>query len=238
MSGELTSLSTSPVAPPAIRLEYAAGAGGRTPAHLRRTSRVPWLIALLPGLVAPFVPFACDASPIKMLAYGTLELAESRLMRTGEFATWLLSMPFFLIFPLVLWKVRRIMGRPSSRVGRRVARVMGNAATIVLIVVVALAARDADSSDLWLPVIATSAGVAMAICLEILLLMRAGAADDAVEVAMLGPYVMTLGVAIGTWHSEAKIGWYLSLLPAAGGLAELMATGWFVWRTRARAAPH
>jgi hypothetical protein len=238
MSGELTSLATTaaPVVPQAIRLEYETGGGGRTPAHLLRKSRVAWLVALLPGLVVPFVPFACDASPLKMLAYGTVELVTDRSMQTGEFATWLLSMPFFLIFPLVFWKVRRIIGRPSSRAGRRAARVLGNAATLLLIVVVALAARDANPSQLWLPITATAAGLALAICLEILLLMRAGARDDAVEVAMLGPYVMTLGFSIGAWYEDAKIGCYLSMVPAVGGLAELFVIAWFVWRTRAR--PH
>jgi hypothetical protein len=240
MSGEFTpsAAAAAPVATQAIHLEYdtGGGGGGRTPAHLRRRSRVAWLVALLPGLVVPFVPFACDASPLKMLAYGTIELGKGQVMRNDEFAPWLLSMPFFLIFPLVFWKVRRTIGRPSSRVGRRAARVMGNASTAVLIVVMALAARGAASPHEWLSTVVTSAGIALAISLEILLLMRAGARDDAVEMAMLGPYVMTLGFAISAWYSEAKIGWYLSLIPLAGGLAELIATAWFVWRTRARPA--
>jgi hypothetical protein len=237
MSGELTPLAAvRPVMPQAIRLEYETGGGGRSPAHLRRRSRVAWLITLLPGLVVPFVPFACDASPIKMLAYGAAELVKNQSMQTGEFAMWLLSMPFFLIFPLMLWKVRRIVGRPSSRAGRRAARVMGNAATVVLIVVMALAAHESVTTQEWMLTLITSAGIALAISLEILLLMRAGARDDAVEVAMLGPYVMTLGFAVGAWFNDAKIGWYLSIVPAAGGLVELMRIAWFVWRTRARSA--
>jgi hypothetical protein len=237
MSGDITPLSAAgAVVPQAIRLEYEVGGRGRTPAHLRRRSRAVWLVALLPGLVVPFVPFACDASPLKMLAYGAVGLVKEQSLRDGEFSVWLLSMPFFLIFPLMFWKVRRVIGRPSSRAGRRVARVMGNSATVLLIVAMALVAHESVTSYEWLIILLTSMGMALAISLEILLMMRSGGRDDAAEIAMLGPYVMTLGFAIGAWYDEAKIGWYLSIVPAAGGLAEIVAIAWFVWRTRARPA--
>jgi hypothetical protein len=230
MPSELTT-STVLTGTQSVRLEYEHQAGGVTPVHARRGLRVV-LLVLLPGLVVPFVPFACNASPAEMVWKGGSELIQTPGMDAGGLAMWLLAFPFFLAFPLVLWKLLRLITARSPRWAARVALGIGMAGTLFFIASIATAARAAATPYEWALVGGGSAGIALAVSLAIALLVRPGGRDDAVDVFLLGPYVMTLLFAIACWRTDANIGWRLAVVPAAGGLVELLMTSWFVWRTR------
>jgi len=223
---------------PTLRLEYEvreeAAAAGPAPFHARTASRMIWLLALLPGLVAPFLPFACNASPAEMVWSGGEELINNGFHKSGEFALWLLAFPFFLAFPAVLWKSLRLLRRPPTRLGRQLAVAIGTAGSALFVCVLALS--SAGSLFEWTVVIVSAVGIALVVALEFALFARPGHRDDAVGVAMLGPYAMTLGFAVACWSTDhdVKIGWYVSIVPATGGLVELLLIAWFVWRTRGR----
>jgi hypothetical protein len=234
MSNEATA-STVLTSVQTVRLEYEHQASGTTPVHARRGWRVLWLVVLLPGLVVPFVPFACDTSAAEMVWKGGAELIQKPSgMEAGALAMWLLAFPFFVVFSLVLWKLLRMFGARPARWAARVGLSVGTLGTLFFIASIAGAARAAATPYEWALVSGGAVGIALAVSLAIALRVRPGGRDDAVEVALLGPYVMTLLFAIACWWKEAEIDWWLALAPAAGGLVELLMTGWFVWRTRNR----
>src|SRR6476620_9289190 len=121
-SGLLTNVRGAESAPQAVRLDYEnrGDPAVATPVHARRGWRAVWLIALLPGLVVPFLPFACNASPAEMVWEGGAELLQTPSMNDGEFGMWLLSIAFFLAFPLALWKLLGLFRLRCPRWGRRI----------------------------------------------------------------------------------------------------------------------
>src|SRR6476469_457607 len=108
MSQAAAAAADGPV-PAALRLEYAAPADGTSQQTAgRRRWRVISLIALSPGLILPFLPMDCDLSAATVLWKGGQELLGGAGLDRQDWGLWLLAMPYFLIFPLFVWKVRQL----------------------------------------------------------------------------------------------------------------------------------
>ena len=219
--------------PQKLRLEYASGDDAANPAtYARRSSRIAWLLMLLPGLVVPFLPFACNASPAEVAWEGAVEVVGKPGLPPSELALWLVSLPFFLALALVPSTIRRLTRMRASRAERRVGLFLGNAAALTFAVVLVLLGRTAHGLHEWAVTLSGAAAIVAVIALEIVLLLRACGRDEAGHVAMLGAYAATVGFCLFAWYDDAKIGWFVATVPFAGCVWELTAVALFLWRTR------
>ncbi len=219
--------------PPGVRLEYGLK---EPPAPRRRRWRVASLLAMLPGLVVPFVPFACDVSPAGR-AYGAFgDLLEQGVWNCvavlSDSIPWL---SFFLAFPIVAWMTFRLRGRRSTFAGRAVCFSLG--AVVGLGLIGNFARAVPEISRPWEYVFFGSALLPLVFSVAVVSVVaaRRGVTDDCVTVMLVGPYAATIVLFLVGYVENAQIGWYLSLPPAAAAIFELIATGTFALRTDARA---
>jgi hypothetical protein len=229
----MTQFTTNATAAPAIRLEYGADDGSPQPP--RRGLRVASLLALLPGLVLPFLPFECDLSPARVVGYGTLELIEGSMDET-EVALWLLAMPFFLILPVVVRVTRQVFGKRSTRLGRGVAYATGAAGAAAFAGAMSALALESSQASQWGLVTGGTAALALVGWLGAAVFSRPDRLDERASVAVLGPYAVTLVFCVVAWAERHQIGWYVALAPAAAATVELIAIARSLRRRHAGAA--
>lgn len=223
-------MTHQPVAAP-IRLPYGTDApAGRR----RRGPRLASLVALLPGLVVPFVPFACDSVPAN--AVGD---AVGELLRPGSGAdggTWgaaLLSLPFFLVVPLAFWKFRRLLDRPVARAERLACSAAGWVGMAAFAGFLGMAAYEGDlTAGEWALLAASAIPPGFALAVVVLVRrQRGGAADDRRLTALLaGPYVGAVGLSLVAYVANAQLGWWLALAPVVAASGELAVVAWPVLR--------
>ncbi len=207
--------------PTPFRLEYHVEA--IPPA--RRKWRVASLGAMLPALIVPFVPFACDATPVLVTAEGppAPPWGSSGLQ---DLALWLTSLPFLLAFPIMLWKVRRLAAPCASNKSERIASI-GLGATCTLTVAGMIALLAPAMANLEEAVFLTVPAVALLLgaLVFVRLIARRSHVDALVSIALLTPYSANAAFSLLCWHAHAQAGWYLTVLPAAAALSEMIATG-------------
>jgi hypothetical protein len=224
--------------PATLRLEYASTDSAAPPAGRSRW-RVMSLIALSSGLILPFLPMDCDVSAVKVVWKGGVDLLGGQGMDREGWALWFLALPYFLIYPLIVWKVRQLAGRrrPRPRVFRATALTLGALGAAALLGMLTLMAwhsnRSGPSAEYWIFVVGPTVGLMLVGVLEAVLLMRPGRWDDQVTVALVGPYAVTLTVCVIAWSNGHQFGWYFALTPAAAGLVELIVITRSLWLTRA-----
>ena len=229
--------AAAPAAP--LRLEYQPAADAPGAQQRRRGWRVASCAAMLPGLVVPFVPFACDQTPAIIVVWVPLEWLRGEPL-SDILGIWLLSLPFLLALPILLWKLRSLLrpGVPSP--SERVAGLaLGAAAAAAVAGWMGMlwwsSLSDRDAAEL-VTLAVTTGGLLLVVGLFVRLTLG-GRPDDRraqVSVALLGPYVMTAAFCLFVWRDDAQVGWYLTLLPAAAALAELVAIGGAALRRRGR----
>jgi hypothetical protein len=206
-------------------LAYHAGPGV-DPRRGRRW-RVASLLAMLPALVVPFVPFACDAVPAVVALQAPAEWWDDQSVDVSGASVWLSSLPLVLLpLPVVLWKLRRVSHTGPASAGLRVTllTVGAVAAAAVAGVVVLLAPSASGWGEVAL--LAAEGGTLLAAGAIFIRLGRTGDDPDArLSVALLGPYAANVVFLLVLFVEEARLGWYLSLAPAAAALAELCAAG-------------
>lgn len=217
--------------PAALKLAYApADRSGR--ASGRRRWRVLSLVALSPGLILPFLPVTCDASAAEVVWNGGASLITGNGLELREWALWLLAIPYFLIFPLVYWRVLQLTGRsPTGRV-RVTAFVLGGLGAVALlgmVVAAVWAAGGLSGDDDWPLLCAAILALALVGVLETVLLTRPWRRDDQVTVALAGPYAIALAFCVVAWLSSHDFGWYFAISPAAAGLIELVVIAKSLW---------
>ena len=89
--------------------------------------RFVWLVFFIPGLLACFLPFTYDSSPFKAVAdYSGLSGTIVRALtfglgrvdfsfRSEQLIFLSLGLPFFLSFPILLWKAKTSFAKQFSR---------------------------------------------------------------------------------------------------------------------------
>jgi hypothetical protein len=225
--------------PASLRLQYAES-DTPAPSADRRRWRVLSLVALSPGLVLPFLPMECDASAVEIIWAGGKALLSGWGMKVGEWGFWLLSMPFFLIYPLVAWKGMQLAGRGPTRRLRAIALALGAWGGAGLFGMLALSAWNSDgwSVEDWAYIGGATVALGLVVWLEIMLLTRPGRWGDQVTVALLGPYAVTLALCVFAFARSHDVGWYFAIAPAAVALVELVVIARSVRRgSGARRAP-
>jgi hypothetical protein len=177
---------------------------------------------MLPGVVVPFVPFACDRSPSDQIAEAVLDLASVDSSPLSDLFDAFVWLPFFLAIPIVLWMIFRLLGRPSTRIGRITCSAIGGSIGLGLIAV--LAKATPDLANLQECVVFGIVIILLALCAAsvTVLIARRGLGDDCVGTILVGPYAVTLVLFLIAYQNEAQIGWYLSLAPAIAALGELL----------------
>lgn len=203
------------------------------PTALHRRWRVASFVALLPGLIVPFVSFSCARSPTQMLIESVTDILQpASSISTSTFTAGLLAIPFFLAIPLCAWTLLRIVRRHPPRVVAAIFGVMGVLGWLSFASVIVMGAIDGDGSlEAW----ALFGGAATILCFSlgivvILFLKRIGHAQR-VTAALAGPYAATLFFCLIGFASGREIGWYLSLTPASAALGELAVAGFVALRT-------
>ena len=212
---------------PAVVLSYQAAGANAVTASGRRW-RAASFVALLPGLVVPFVPFACDVVPAEVILECTEEFLRPASSMSGDtIAAGLLALPCFLAFPLVIWSLLRLLCR---RTPRAVAAAFGAAGAVGGLSMAGCLAMIAWEGGITGPLEwGIVAGTAMLLCLTLVIVIlcaaRGGGRDAGVGAALAGPYAAMLLFCLVAYHTDAKLGWYLALAPAAAALGELAVAG-------------
>lgn len=214
----------SPSPAPTV-LEYQDGASPAAGERTRRRLRTASLVALLPGLVVPFVPFACDARPAEMVREAVVGIFTGST-GGGSIGGALLCLPMFLVFPLFVWRLLGVLGQPA-RAGMRALLAVSGAvgglcvATCLVMIVV----EQPESLSPAEAAVVAGAGLILGTALGVALRLavRLGDPDKAVAAAVAGPYAATLVFCIVVYSTGAQIGWYLAMLPALAALCELAA---------------
>jgi hypothetical protein len=206
-----------------LRLEYRAEASADT---ARRGWRAVSLAMLLPGLIVPFVPFACDDSPTEMvMAAGNKLLGPTPFADADELVRGLLGVSAFIAFPLVAWAVRRLRPGLPSRWLRAVLLASGALGALAVATVLGSLAADMDSSDAveWSVFGASAALFFLAIAVFVVLTIQRRGVEQRVTVALAGPYAAIFVLFLIAWAAGRQVGWYLALAPTAAAVGELLA---------------
>jgi 4-amino-4-deoxy-L-arabinose transferase-like glycosyltransferase len=200
-----------------IPLQYAAPAPrGRE----RRTSDVVFLLLMLPALVAPFVSFTYDVSPVEAASY-LPEYPPRILSLEGEWTIVLLGYSFFIAFPILVWKMLRLFAPMARRWELRVARIASllGAAPIVLVVTAMVIDRfgntSLDVSVLAIPLAALAAGGVLVVWTQ-----RCRDPSDAIKVMLVTPYLANAALCLYAFHESSshetpQLGYWLTALAAA-----------------------
>lgn len=218
--------------PAPLRLEYRAEPSPVT------TRRVASLLALLPGLVVPFVPFACGFSPTELVAdAGTQLLGPEPFADADELMSGLLGLSAFIAFPLVAWALRRLWPGPPSRGCRAALFLAAAAGWFAVTVVLGSLTTDIDPADAWeWPVLGTSAALlCLAAAAVVLLTVQRRGAEQRITAALAGPYAAIFVLLLVGYAAGRQVGWYLALGPTAAAVAEVMAATAFALRRSAGA---
>jgi hypothetical protein len=136
---------------------------------------------------------------------------------------WFLAAPFFLAYPLFVWKIRLMLGRRIRRYERGLLLTLGflGAAAVLALVVPALpgATGRRDRATFLLALGVLSVGVAAVVVLTV----RRGDRDARVTAALAGPYAANLALCLIGFAQDPGVGWYLAFLPASAAMGELTA---------------
>jgi len=89
---------------PGHALDSSGTVASATP-HAQRLWRLVAVGLCVPGLVALFLPMVWSVSPIRAVTPN----------RHMPLVAWLLAVPFFVIVPMVLWRLRAFWRRPLGR---------------------------------------------------------------------------------------------------------------------------
>ena len=232
--------AAAPAAP--LRLEYQPVADAPAAQQARRRWRVASCAAMLPGLVVPFVPFACDHKPAVVAVCAPMEWMLGEPI-WDSMALWLASLPLLLPIPIVAWKLREVTRAASVSRRERAAglAVGGVGATAVAALIGVLWHTSSDLSGKELAALSILAGtllLAAALFARLTVRGRGRDAENRVSVALLGPYLAGAAFCLFLWAGDAQAGWYLTLLPAAAALLELAGIALVAVRPAPGAARH
>jgi hypothetical protein len=177
------------------------------------------MVLSLPALVVPFVPFACDTSPVGVLVeaphrYKDLDRESVNFM--------LVALPLVLGAATAAWRVR-VLWKPATVAERLIAHAVGAVMAIcaaALILELCLDGKGMDlSAALTLGAPAALLLIALAACI---VCRRRWTPDEGASASLICGYVPAASLAMLIFWKDRQIGWYLTLAPVAAGLIEFV----------------
>lgn len=199
--------------PAPLLLDYAL------PPKPRPATRGQWLLLALsaPLAVVPFIPFAHGVSPLN--AVRTLP----EFFSLSASSIFLCGFSFFLIFPLLGWKVRLLLGDAPGAVEMRWARLGALAAGVPAAVLTLLCLREApgSQSELLLAIIGGMIALQLSGWWISQRQHRRGLATN-VNALLLGPYLTNVLLALLAFSEEADAGYFITLGVAVVPVCELV----------------
>ncbi|HEY7090101.1 MAG TPA: hypothetical protein VH518_18535 [Tepidisphaeraceae bacterium] len=183
-----------------------------------------FLLGCSPLLVAPFVSFTWDTSP---LAATTEIISSSEVRVTEEMFLGLLGVPFFLGIVIVLWQLRLII-RPRTAIAERVIAytLAGITATIPLLfasfIVWQVIAED-DTWDVRMLLLLIPPLLLVAGAMLLWLVRRSKPARHVTSSICLDvAYLSNATFCVAIFASDRDIGWWLTAIGSCGLIAELV----------------
>lgn len=221
--------------PTVVPLPLGYHAAPHADPHRHRKWRVASLLVMIPAIVVPFVPFACNITPAHAAVAAPAAWVGGEDLDRDDVVLWLSLLPFLLAFPICYWKVRQLVapGRRPPGSGERLALMLVGATFAVPVIgVVVLLASHADEAEEIGLVAAEAAVLLLAVGVFVRLTATGADPDARVSVALLGPYAANAAFNLVVWATAAQLGWFLTLAPAAATLAELCALAALAIRRR------
>jgi uncharacterized membrane protein len=187
-------------------LEYSAGTAGLP----RKRRRWVWAVLSLPLLVVPFVPFACNATPMAAVVEGA---KHGPAIDRESFLLMLIAMPLVLGTLLGIWEARTLWRTSSGE--RIVAHVVGLMMVGCAILCMGNMVTGANGLELkeWLTlggtfVVLLGSAVVWA---RVWRRRRLENRDDPALASLLGGYLPAATLALLMFWDDREIGWYLTL---------------------------
>jgi hypothetical protein len=196
----------------------------------RRAWRWTTLAAAALAMVVTVVPFAWEISPARAVIEGAAEYLQHGFSSGGFVdlaAVTAFGGVFFLAFPLFVWKIRRMLGRPEGRFERFAMLAAGGAGALAVVFVESRWLRNPSGSTSGGLASLSWGGTVFCFAAGILIVQvvrnrGVASTDDArITLAMIGPYLANLLICVIGFSSAREIGWYLSLAPGAVFMVEL-----------------
>jgi hypothetical protein len=218
-----------PVPTPAV----AAAAAAALPTHVldyridappqRRGGSFLFLALSLPALVAPFVPFTHDVSPVNVITVAPGEIRAS----PDELMLWLLllvAIPFFLPILAAPLRVRLLVWGACTHHERAAAYAVAALALAAFAVVITALCREPGTFDAAavLAVCGAVTPVVIGAAAFVRVIRREDGADAAVRVALISPYAATAVLCLVVFYQDHGPGWWLTLPAAAAAIAEML----------------
>jgi hypothetical protein len=175
----------------------------------------------LPALVTPFVSFTYNTSPLEVVD-------DPPRWGSGEWILYLVALPYFFAFPILLWKARRLVFAITPGRGEQRA-VLLSAIGLMIPTLIVLGEMVSDlpqliregkfDSALMLSVafITLFAGFAAAAwrC-------RCGDWLGGIEVLLIIGYLSNAGMTLLAFHDRPELGYWLTVPVAASFAAEML----------------
>ena len=184
------------------------------------------LLATLPAAVVPFVAFGGPYVP--------LEVLWKNVLWEKELGLGLIAAPVFLGVMIVFWQLRRLVASRSSGWERWLAYALASLSTAASITIVVSFIVDAH---LRVPIGLAGLPAPIGCAMLFWWLMRKAPAEGLPFAALALAYLTHMALPLYVFEGKG-IGWWLTLIAAAGLMVQLADT---VWRTRAalrvRSAP-
>jgi len=195
-------------------LSYAAPADA--PATRWTPMRVAQLVLALPGLVAPFVVFTFNTSPLDCLRDWD---------GFGQPTFFLLGCSFFAAFPIVAWQIRQLARAAAPTPWERVTLAIVALTTLVPVTVIVtimlygfarhLLLLEADLR--WDEVLILFTGLAPLITGVALSIARRrrGRITAAIETLLVTGYLTNAAMCLLAFHADPELGYWLTVSATA-----------------------
>jgi hypothetical protein len=190
----------------------------RDPAR-QRVWQILAALSLLPALIAPFVAFTFHTSPYD----AAREIFSSGTLFGSEFPLECLGLSFFIIYPLLAWRLRRMLWRRARgmELGIALAGALVAIAPACIVagyilfeVVRSIIAHDSKIVPMeWLSLFGLVGILAGGGTMAIRIRRRDGAV--AIDALLIGAYLANAAFCLLAFHDDADVGDWLTLSAAA-----------------------
>ena len=203
-------------------LSYESSPRPRASRALRRRQWL-FLLVALPGALVPFLDYAFSTSPLEVAPHPPISLhplAFAPDLFDGTGAIYCAAISFFIVFPILLWKLRLMLGPPPGRWERRFAAGASLICALPPLWLLAMMLRETPDA-LWFPLNAERIRMlsVLIICVFVLILtgwslLRLCRRDrplHAIEAALFAAYLINSFICLAAFWNDANAGYYVSI---------------------------